>query len=248
MKRLLLLLVVLLGGLFATEAKTPVEEDILARTTDQRSPYYYTKLLMRFNNGDETLTDEDYHYLYYGYAYRDEYKPLNSNPDMDEVMALMKGLDPDDVHRERLEQLIIYANAARMRDPFSPKLLNILTFAYEMLGDKAEAERWSRRMNGVVRAIVASGDGLTQRTPRHILMFDHALDVMAAEGLPADKARVISRTVEFVPLVTPYVIEGKKRKGLYFNFERIYWNKPEGYTYKRDRTWQFNNLKPREYK
>ena len=39
-----------------------------------------------------------------------------------------------------------------------------------------------------------------------------------------------------------------KDNGLYFNFERIYRNKPEGYTYKRERTWQFNNLKPREYK
>ena len=29
---------------------------------------------------------------------------------------------------------------------------------------------------------------------------------------------------------------------------RVYWNKPEGYTYQRDRTWQFNNLKPRTYK
>ncbi|MDE5815710.1 MAG: DUF4919 domain-containing protein, partial [Alistipes sp.] len=81
-----------------------------------------------------------------------------------------------------------------------------------------------------------------------ILMFDHALDVLAAEGLAYDKSRVVSRTVEFVPLSAPYVVDGKKRKGFYFDFSRIYWNKPEGYTYKRDRTWQFNNLKPREYK
>lgn len=248
MKNLLWVMMALFVGTVAAVAKTPVEEDIFARTTDPNSPFYYTKLLMRFNNGDATLTDEDYHYLYYGYAYRDEYKPLNTNPDMEEVLVLMSGIDPDNVDRGQLEQLIIRANAARQRDPFSPKLLNILTFAYEMLGDTAEAERWARRMNGVVRAIVASGDGFTQRTPRHILMFDHALDVLAAEGLAADKARVVSRTVELVPLVTPYVIEGKKRKGIYFNFERIYWNKPEGYTYKRDRTWQFNNLKPRQYK
>ena len=43
-------------------------------------------------------------------------------------------------------------------------------------------------------------------------------------------------------------VEGKKRKGFYFDFSRVYWNKPEGYTYQRDRTWQFNNLKPRTYK
>ena len=79
-------------------------------------------------------------------------------------------------------------------------------------------------------------------------MFDHALDVLAAEGLSFGKARIVSRTVEFVPLVVPYVVEGKKRKGFYFDFSRVYWNKPESYTYQRDRTWQFNNLKPRTYK
>lgn len=103
-------------------------------------------------------------------------------------------------------------------------------------------------MNRIIRTIEQSGDGYTQKTPQHILMFDHALDVLASEGLPYGRSRVISREVEFVPLVSPMVIEGKKRKGFYFDFSRIYRNKPEGYTYKRDRTWQFNNLKPRTYK
>ena len=169
MKNLLLLLL-LLPALAA--AKVPDEEDIQNKTMDAESPFYYPSLMMRYNAGDETLTDEDYHYLYYGY----------------------------------------------------------------------------NRMQGVIRAIRESGDALTQKTPRHILMFDHALDVMATEGLSYDKSRIISRTVEFIPLTVPYTVEGKKRKGLYYDFGRIYWNKPEGYTYKRDRTWQFNNLKPRTYK
>lgn len=246
MKRLLLLLLALVP--FVADAKTPVEQDILDRITDQRSPYYYLKLMMRYTSGALDLTDDDYHYLYYGFAYQEAYKPLESNVEKEEMLALMKGMDPDKVERERLEQLLSRANAARMRDPFSPQILNVLTFVHQMLGNEGEAQRWAKHLNGVVRTILSSGDGLTQKSPRHILMFDHALDVMAAEGLAAGDARVVSRTVEFVPLISTQVIEGKKRKGLYFNFERIYRNKPEGYTYKRERTWQFNNLKPREYK
>ncbi|MBQ3186076.1 MAG: DUF4919 domain-containing protein [Alistipes sp.] len=246
MKRILLLLVALLP--LVADAKTPVEQDIIDRITDQRSPYYYLKLMMRYTNGALDLTDEDYHYLYYGFAYQDAYKPLETNPDKEEMLSLMQGMDPDKVERERLEQLLSRANAARMRDPFSPQILNVLTFVHQMLGNDAEAQRWAKHLNGVMRTIVSSGDGLTIKSPRHILMFDHALDVMAAEGLAAGDARVVSRTVEFVPLLSTQVIGGKKRKGLYFNFERIYRNKPEGYTYKRERTWQFNNLKPREYK
>ena len=137
---------------------------------------------------------------------------------------------------------------ALARDPFSPKILNLMAYAHGALGNKLQEKMYYNRMQGVIRAIRESGDALTQKTPRHILMFDHALDVMATEGLSYDKSRIISRTVEFIPLTVPYTVEGKKRKGLYYDFGRIYWNKPEGYTYKRDRTWQFNNLKPRTYK
>ena len=245
MKRLLALLLLLP---LAAAAKTPVEADILDRITEPHSPYYYTGLWMRYTNGDRTLTDEDYHYLYYGYAYQEAYKPFATNPDLEQMLILMSGVDPDKVDRETLEDLIRTARAAFERDPFSPKILNVLTFAYEQAGDKQQAEAWAARMNGVVRAIVGSGDGWTQHAPRHILMFDHANDIMAAEGLAHNKARIISRTVEVMPLISPIFVEGKKRKGVYFDFGRIYRNKPEGYTYKRDRTWQFNNLKPRTYK
>jgi hypothetical protein len=170
------------------------------------------------------------------------------NPDLDKMLMLASGIDPDKPDRATLETMVSVGNDALKRDPFSPKILNLMSFAYGALGDKEQEKAWSDRMNGVIRTILGSGDGFTQKTPRHVLMFDHALDVLAAEGLSFGKARIVSRTVEFVPLVVPYVVEGKKRKGFYFDFSRVYWNKPEGYTYQRDRTWQFNNLKPRTYK
>ena len=245
MKRLLLLLL-LIPALAA--AKVPDEDNIIDRTMDSESPFYYPALMLRYNAGDATLTDEDYHYLYYGYAYQDDYKPLATNPDLDKMLMLVSVLDPEKPDVATLESMISTGTDALKRNPFSPKILNLMSFAYGGLGDKVREKAYSDRMNGVIRAILDSGDGFTQKTPRHILMFDHALDVLAAEGLSFGKARIVSRTVEFVPLVVPYVVEGKKRKGFYFDFSRVYWNKPEGYTYQRDRTWQFNNLKPRTYK
>ncbi|MFQ8714590.1 MAG: clostripain-related cysteine peptidase, partial [Alistipes onderdonkii] len=115
------------------------------------------------------------------------------------------------------------------------------------LGNKRQEKMYYNKVKGVLRAIEDSGDALTQKTPRHILMFDHALDVMASEGYTYGKSRIISRTVEFIPFTAPRMVGDKKRKGLYYDFGRVYWNTPEGYTHKRDRTWQFNNLKPRTY-
>ncbi len=229
-------------------AKAPNEEDILDKTMHAASPFNYAALTMRFNNGDTTLTDDDFHYLYYGYAYQDAYKPFESNPALEKLLLLASGINPEKPDPDLLRQILLTAGEARKKDPFSPKILNLMAFAYGALGDKAKERIYHHQMNGIIRAILDSGDGFTQSTPRHILMFDHALDVLAAEGLSCGKARVISRNVEFIPLTVPYVVAGKKRKGFYFDFSRIYRNKPEGYTYKRDRTWQFNNLKPRVYK
>ncbi|MDE7078125.1 MAG: DUF4919 domain-containing protein [Alistipes sp.] len=229
-------------------AQVPVEDDILARTLDSSSPFYYTTLMMRYREGDPTLSDLDYHYLYYGYAYQEAYKPLQPSPELDRLLLLASSVDADHPQTETLEAIIAAGNDVLARDPFSPKVLNLMAFAYDMLGEREQAAAYAARMSGVLRAIFASGDGLSQKSPRHVLMFDHALDVLDAEELSYGKARVISRTVEFVPLLKPYLVEGRKRRGFYFDFGRVYWNKPEGYTYKRDRTWQFNNLKPREYK
>lgn len=238
----------LLLGISAAAAKVPDEDDIIDRTMDTASPYYYTGLKMRYDAGDETLTDADYHYLYYGYAYQEGYRPLETDPDLDRLLQLSATLDPDNPSVETLEAIVAAGEASLRRDPFSPKVLNMMAFAYGALGDRQQEKAYFNRMNGILRTILQSGDGLTQKSPRHILMFDHALDALTAEGLSHEKARIVSRSVEFVPLAVPYTVEGKKRKGFYFDFSRIYRNKPEGYTYKRDRTWQFNNLKPRVYK
>lgn len=230
-------------------AQTPPDEDeIFDRTTTASSPYYYPNLWIRYNSGDTTLTVEDYRYLYYGYAFRDEYKPLAPNEELDRVMLIVSRLDPEKPRVEDLEELILSGLKALEQDPFSPNLLNLMAFAYGALENRELEQIYYDRVEKVLAVIKSSGDGLTQRSPQHILMLGHALDVIASEGLSPGKSRVVSRTTEFVPLLAPTRIGDRKVKGFYFDYSRIYRNKPEGYTFKRERTWQFNNLKPREYK
>ena len=86
-------------------SKIPDEDDILDRTLDSSSPYYYPSLMMRYNNLD-TLTEEDYHYLYYGYTYQDSYKPLATNRAVDMLYESLMGLDPDAVTDEEMREVI----------------------------------------------------------------------------------------------------------------------------------------------
>ncbi len=229
-------------------AAVPVEDDIVEQISDPRSDNYYPNLMLRFQVGDSTLTLSNYHYLYYGYAYEEQYRPLSVNPHMDKFLLIASGLNVDNPHVQSLHDVINAGEDALEFDPFNPKVWNLLAYAYGALGDKEQEKMAYRRVEMILTVIRSSGSGVKERSPQHILMFDHALDLLAAENIPHRKSMIISRTVEYIPLISPRNFAGVKVKGFYFDFGRVYWNKPDSVTFKRDRTWQFNNLPPKEYK
>ena len=237
MRKLLVLLLFL--PLMAT-AKIPVEEDIIRQTLDSESPYYYPNLMLRYQSGDDTMTEEDYHYLYYGYAYQPQYRPLETNPALDRFYETLARLNVDAPADTDLLAVIEAGTEALEADPFSPQVLNFLSFAHAQRGDTAQAAAYRDKMNLVLATIESSGDGLTEETPWHILMYAHAFDLLAAKNIPVRESSIISRTVEYIPRVKK---DEKGVKGYYFDYGRIYWKKPEQ-GYKRERSWQFNNLKP----
>lgn len=242
MKRILTILTALFVVL-SVAAKTPNNDLIFANINDVNSPFYYPNLMLRYKEG-KPMSDDEYHHLYYGYAFQPAYKPLEINPSMTRVQEIMARISLDTPSVHDIDELIAAGIAAMEHDPFSPTLLNILVYAYGASGDKVRELAYSEHLRGVLKCIEQSGDGLKEKSPMHIIMFSHGTDLMASKNIDYRTGQIISRTVEFVPFVVP---QGKN-KGYYFDYSRVYWNKPENYTFKRERTWQFNNLKPREYK
>ena len=223
----------------------PTEEEILSNTLNTSSPYYYTNLILKYRSGTESLTTEEYYYLYYGYYFSDEYRPFVENRVFDDLMDVMAGLNPDEPTVGQLELIVERGVASLEVDPFSPKVLNILAYAYGALGDSTRERLYFDHLNGILDAINRSGTGLREESPKHIIMFSHAYDLLASEGYNYHEARIISRTVEYIPLNTK---SHDGTRGFYFDYSRIYSRKPEDVAFKRDRTWQFNNLPPTEYK
>lgn len=242
LKPLLILLCAAFISLSAT-AETPDNDKIFAAINDSNSEFYYPNLMMRYKAG-EALTDEQYHYLYYGYAYQADYRPLNDNPGMTKVQNIMARIAIDTPSVVDIDQLIAACSEAIECDPFSPKLLNIMAYAYGTAGDSAREKIYAGHLAAILRTIAASGSGAKEKEPMHIIFFSHGVDFIAAKGWNQRKGKIISREVEFIPFEAPK----DKLKGFYFDYSRVYWNKPDDYTFKRERTWQFNNLKPREYK
>jgi hypothetical protein len=223
----------------------PSEEEILSNTLDTSSPYYYTNLMLKYHSGTESLTAEEYYYLYYGYYFSDDYRPFVENRAFDDLMDVMSGLNPDQPSIGILELIVERGVASLEADPFSPKVLNILAYAYGALGDSERESLYFNHLNGILRAIESSGTGRKEESPWHVLMFSHAYDLLASKGYSYNEARIISRSVEYIPLVQK---THDKIKGFYFDYSRVYRNKPDDVSFKRDRTWQFNNLKPQVYK
>ena len=227
------------------EVVVPTEEEILRNTLNTSSPYYYTNLILKYRAGAESLTQEEYYYLYYGYYYSDEYRPFVENKAFDDLMDVMAGLNPSQPTIGQLELIIERGVEALEADPFSPKVLNILAYAYGALGDSEREQLYFNHLNGILGAINRSGTGTKEESAKHILMFSHAYDLLAAEGYNYLEARIISRSVEYIPLKAK-MADGTK--GFYFDYSRIYSRKPDDVSFKRERTWQFNNLPPTEYK
>ena len=242
MKRILTTLSLLFVVLSAS-AQTPNNDLIFANISNVESPFYYPNLMLRYKEG-KPMSAEEYHHLYYGFAFQPEYKPLEVNASMTRMQEVMARISIDTPTVRDIDELISAGIAAMEADPFSPTLLNILVYAYGTSGDKARERAYSEHLNGILRCIEQSGDGLKEKSPMHIIMFSHGLDYIASKNIKYLKGRIISRTVEFVPFDFPR----EKVKGYYFDYSRVYWNTPDNYTFKRERTWQFNNLKPREYK
>ncbi|MBR5334005.1 MAG: DUF4919 domain-containing protein [Alistipes sp.] len=247
MKRFVCILLTALMMPFVSWAKIPDEEDILRKIIDRSSPYFYSTLLTRYRNLEQ-LNEEDYHYLYYGYAYNENYKPLNPCKALDDLFSLVATTDTERADKNDLEQIIAACHNVMAFDPFNPTVLNLLVFAYGQCGDKEKELAYYRHMNGVLETIKSSGDGRGEKYPMHIIMFSHANDLMASLGLEHRQAKIISRTVEYIPLISPRQVPDGRIKGFYFDYSRIYRNKPDDVVLKKNRTWQFNNLGVKEYK
>ena len=245
MKRFILALMLLLPVM--GWAKIPDEEDIVRKIMDGSSPFYYTNLLMRYNNL-EHMSEEEYHYLYYGFVYHENYKPMATNNAITDLYASMMTLNTEEPDREQMQYIISVCTEAMYADPFNPTVLNMMVFAHGALGDKVKEQAYYNHLQGILNTIMSSGDGRTDKYPMHIIMFSHAVDVVSSMGVEAKRAEIISRNVEYIPLVEPRRVPDGKIKGFYFDYSRIYRNKPDDVTFKRKRTWQFNNLGVREYK
>ena len=237
MLRILFLMLLILPATGMAQQRVPDNEEILAEIINGESPHYYPHLMERYMAGDTTLTLDDYYYLYYGFVYDDNYRPLEPDPGEHDVLAILATTEyPDSL---QLVQIVEAGNRIMVRDPFSPSNLNFLTFAYGKLGDRVNERINYDRMNKVMATIAASGSGTKESSPWHVLTFQHAADFTAWRGGEIIRRQVRSRSVEYVQL---RVKDEGGNKGYFFDFSRVYMKRPEQEKPKKSPGWKINDI------
>lgn len=218
------------------QIQAPDNDAIEIAVRDAGSIRYYPALMERYQRGDSLLGREEYRHLYYGYMFAPGYDPYTTPPEADSMMMVI--LHEPGLSRDDYQRLIRYGNKVMETDPFNPRVLNLMTYAYGKTGDAENERRSARRFDGVVSAILSSGEGHLEESPWHILYFSHAEDVLDFLGAEYRQPIVVGWTTEYFPLVKR---EGRVR-GYYFDYSRVYTRRPEQPDDPQPRNWELNGI------
>ena len=217
--RLILACLMSLGAMGALsqgiEDIMPGVDEIEREVNNTQSPYYYPRLVAKYNANDTTMTDIEYFYYYLGYTYQEDYNPYRKSEYAHQIDHLYK--QNKELSVAEYENLVLFAKQTLNDNPFDLRQINILIHGLKGLNRHNEAKVWQYRLDNLIDAILATGDGKTPETAWHVIHPSHEYIILNCLGM---------KGVEFV-FVEPYYdyIEAEQNalriEGFYFNVERI---------------------------
>ncbi len=154
---------------------TPDYDLMKTQTSDISSSFYYPKLMERLVNCDMTLTTEDFRYLYYGYIFQSKYEPYWKSPFQEKLDGFYSKSDLD---KSDYDEFIKFASLSIKEFPFDLRQMNSLAFIYHLKGDEENSKKISYIFQGILQAIMSSGDGKTCETGIHVISTSHEYVVL----------------------------------------------------------------------
>lgn len=150
-----------------------VERDI----QDSTSAVYYPKLMDRYNNGDTTLSLNDYRHLYYGYSFQSRYDPWWKSDHIDVLKPIYA---KPSLSQSDCDTIIKYATQSISEFPFDIRQINMLGYAYHLKGNDSLGVMWARKVQGIFGAILSTGDGRSCATGFNVISVAHEYDILRA--------------------------------------------------------------------
>lgn len=179
----LLLAVLAVNGAVRT-ASHPDFEKIRTETLDPQSRYYYPDLLSKFYSNDTIMTDDDYHYLYYGSMFQEDYNPYRTNP----FEADLKATEPlyfrhGTLTRNEKRQIQTLAEKSLANDPLNLTQLMYLVYAYEQSGKQNLAKIWRHKLDHLLLTISHSGTGVDKEHAFVVVEPSHEFEFFNLSGV-----------------------------------------------------------------
>lgn len=173
----------------------PDFEKIKSETTNPSSPYYYPELLGKYLSSDTTMTDDQYHYFYYGWVFQEDYNPYRPNPYEAETKAATP-LYHRAGARSRSEngQVQKLAERTLASNPFDLSQMALLIRTYQDLRKENLEKIWQHKFNKILYTIARSGSGADK---------DHAIVIVEPSNM-ADFFFLSNVTVEEEVFEEPY--------------------------------------------
>lgn len=157
------------------EPQAPDFEQIKADVTNPASPYYYPKLMERYERNETIMNLNDYRHLYYGYLFQEDFNPYRNN----DILARNEALYYKDKHtRAELDSIISYAKEAIADNPFDLNQMNFLIYALRERGKVNLASIWQYRLNHLLQTIASSGTGLDPDNAWHVINPRHEYNLV----------------------------------------------------------------------
>lgn len=194
---------------------TPPNYDAIKKETyDVNHDHYYPVLMARYMANDTTLTTKEYHTLYYGFTLQEDYNPYRESEMKKPVSNLLAS---DSLSVEDCDSILRYSLKAVEDVPFDLRTINMVIYGYSCTGNKDESLVWSRKLEGLTKAILSSGSGETKESPIHIIYPSDEYVIINLLGLKVTDSKLVDPNIDYVE-----VAENKFEKlGYFFEVSRL---------------------------
>lgn len=197
----------------------PDLEEIRKTTLDPASPYYYPKLMAKYEVNDTTMNSEEFRHLYLGYMFQEDYDPYRMSPYADKTDNLrMKATHT----REEIDTITKYALLALEDNPFDLRQMSFLVHVLKERRKDMRAKIWEYRLEHLLGAIKSTGTGEDLDNAWFVIYPVHEYDMIQLLGYEATDAQFIEPGYDYL-VVRPDETDKRKRdksaKGFYFNVQ-----------------------------
>lgn len=198
----------------AQEVEAPNYQQIKQQINNSKSNQFYPRLFDRMVHNDTTLTIEDYRMLYYGYVTREDYVPYQEKEE--KLLDIRRRFIKNDHDPLLLEEVIKTTAEILDNDPFNMSAISLHAMARLQKGDSIGFQQSKARFDGIMEAILSSGDGESASSSFHIIDIAHEYEITSHLGLSVVKDSLISNRIEFLRVEQP---NADNIPGIYFNFD-----------------------------